>query len=273
MSNAEAFYLVPVLVPGAFHAFQHLVGDGDLALLTGLAVVDADVALQGRPRFRRVYDVEHVGLELVVAKHVDAVLEPCGVVQIADEHGETASLVLGDEGPQAVLQIRLAFGADVPEKIEDLEDAPLAARGRHACHHRVGAGDDRHTIEIRERDVRERSRQTPSLVELLAVTEAHARRAIDDEVDAEILFLFVHPDEEASEALEHVPVDAAKVVTRRVVAVVGELDAAALLLGTTLGALTTRKYTATHDRERVELLLELVVEEIRLLDAWARQSP
>ncbi len=53
-------------------ALEHLRGDGDLALVAGLAVVDEDVAVQLRPRLARVDDVDHEGLELVVAEHVDA---------------------------------------------------------------------------------------------------------------------------------------------------------------------------------------------------------
>src|SRR5690606_27920010 len=74
--------------------------------------------------------------------------------------------------------------------------------------------------------------------------------------------LLVEADEEAAHALPHVPVEGAEVVARGVVAVVGELDAGARLARAALGAHRAGEDPLRDDGERLELALELVVEEI-----------
>src|SRR6185436_20116434 len=125
--GAEALRLFEVVAVGLPVALQDLGGDGDLALLAGLAVVDADVALEIGLGLARVDDVEHERLELVVPEHVDAALEAHGVVEIGEEHREAAALVLGDEGLHRLAEVGRALGADAPEEAEDPKDPGLTA--------------------------------------------------------------------------------------------------------------------------------------------------
>src|SRR6185312_11356887 len=57
--GAEALGLVEVLLEGRAVALEDLGGDGDLALLAGLAVVDADVSAEIGPGLGRIDDVDH----------------------------------------------------------------------------------------------------------------------------------------------------------------------------------------------------------------------
>jgi hypothetical protein len=100
------------------------------------------------------------------------------------------------------------------------------------------------------------------LIELLPATEPHRRRAVEQEVDRQILLFLVQAHEQATEAVIHVPVDGTDVVAGHVVTVIGELDTAALLLAAALGAGAPAEHPAAHEREHLELALELVVEEL-----------
>ena len=100
---------------------------------------------------------------------------------------------------------------------------------------------------------------------MLPVAERHRRARVEDEVDGEVLLFLVEADEQLLEALVDVPVERAEVVARLVVAVVGELDAAAALLRAPLGAQAPGEDATADEREVLELALELVVEEVVVL--------
>src|SRR5262249_28048970 len=149
------------------------------------------------------------------------------------QDGEAAALVLRDEALEGVLEIGDAGRLDLLQKAEHLEDARLAARLRHSLHDVIARGDDAHAIEVREAHVRERRADALRVAELrrvraaLAVrAEGHRRRRIDDEVDREILFLFVQAEQKLVEALVDVPIEITEVVSGLILAMVGELDAA-----------------------------------------------
>ena len=74
--------------------------------------------------------MEEERLELVVAEDVDPLLEALGVVEIAEEDGEPLALVLRDEGAERIAEVGMAFGLELAQKAEDLEDARFAARRR-----------------------------------------------------------------------------------------------------------------------------------------------
>jgi hypothetical protein len=79
-------------------------------------------------------------------------------------------------------------------------------------------------------------------------------------------------NQELAEALVHVPIDGAEVVALDVVAVVGELDAAALLLRAPLGSQASGEDAARDERQHFELALELVVEKLDLARALRLRS-
>ena len=122
-----------------------------------LAVVEQHVARELRLRLARVDDVDDERIELVVAKDVDALLEARRIVEIADEHGEAAALVLRDERLHARRRDRSdAGGLERAQEAEHLEDAPLAARLGHAVHDLVAGRDDGDAIEVGQAHVGER---------------------------------------------------------------------------------------------------------------------
>jgi hypothetical protein len=69
--------------------------------------------------------VQHVGLELVVAQHVDARLEAPRVVQVADQNRHAAAFVLGDERLQALLEVGDPHRLQLLQILKYLEDAVL----------------------------------------------------------------------------------------------------------------------------------------------------
>ena len=137
----------------------------------------------------------------------------------------------------------------------------------------VGLGVPRPAVEVGQADVRKRCAQAPRVVEFPRVTERHRARAIDDEIDAEIFFLFVETHQQLAEALVDVPIDVEKVVAFDVVTMIGELDAAALLFGAPFCPLAPGEHAPADDGERLQLALEIVAEEIFLLDARTRPEP
>jgi hypothetical protein len=78
--------------------------------------------------------------------------------------------------------------------------------------------------------------------------------------------IFIETQKEPLEALVDVPVEVAKVVAGLIVAMVGELDAAAALFRASLGAQTPSEDLLADQGQVVELPLKLVVEE--LLAIW-----
>ena len=126
----------------------------------------------------------------------------------------------------------------------------------------VARRDDAHAIEIREPDVRERGTDALRVPELSSAAEAHRRAGVDDEIDGEVLLFLEEAQEQSVEALVDVPIEIADVVARLVIAVIGELDAAAALLGAPFGAHAPTENPPAHDGEVVELSLKLVVEQL-----------
>ena len=159
------------------------------------------------------------------------------------------------------------LGLELAEEAEHLEDARLAARLGHALHAR---GRSSSTMLTRSRFARptyaSAAHDLLRVAELLAPSpNAIDALRVDDEVDGEVLLFLVEAHEELLEALVDVPVEVAEVVAGLVVAVVGELDAAAALLRPPLGAQPPGEDAPADEREVLELALELVVEEVVVL--------
>ena len=97
------------------------------------------------------------------------------------------------------------------------------------------------------------------------LADRHRVRAVDDDVDVEVFFLFEQPQQQLVEPPVQVPVDVAEVIAARVRAVVGELDAAADLTRAALGAQVPREHLARHHVEVLERLQEPIVEQRRAI--------
>src|SRR5262249_31955519 len=153
-----------------------------------------------------------------------------------------------DEGLQALLEVGCPLCLELLQIVEYLEYSVLTASGRHDGADALPRRHHGDPIEVCQPHISERRTQAPRLIDLARGLgrprtprntprpKRHRGGAIHDEIDAQIFFLFIEPYEQAPEALVDVPIHEAKVVARRVRAVVGELDTAALLLRAPLGA-------------------------------------
>ncbi len=116
-------------------------------------------------------------------------------------------------------------------------------------------------IEVGQGDVGQRGGDLPGEVELRRLAERHAPRAVQQEVDVQV-FLFLEPlQQQLVVAGVEVPVEVAEVVAGRVLAVVGELDAAAQLHRPPLGQERAAKHPPRDQRQVFELLQEVGIEE------------
>ena len=161
-------------------------------------------------------------------------------------------------------------GSQLLQKIEQRQDAGLAARQRKIGDDPVGKRDDGDAVEIGQRDVGQGRRHLPGQVELRRLAEAHAPRAVEQEVDVQV-FLFLKPlEQQVAVAGIDVPVEIAEVVARRVLAMVGELDPPAELHRPPLRQERAAKHPPRDQRQVFELLQEVGVEQRHVV---SRQWP
>src|ERR1700730_4026142 len=104
--------------------------------------------------------------------------------------------------------------------------------------------------------------QARRVAELAGLTEAHRRRAVEEEVQAQILLVHEELQIEAVEAAVDVPVDVAEVVPGAIGPVVGELDAHPRAETRALAGGATPKGPAREEREPLELEEELGREQV-----------
>src|SRR5262249_8285025 len=90
--------------------------------------------------------------------------------------------------------------------------------------------------------------------------QAHRRAGVEQHVDRQVLVLLVEAHEQPLHAAVEVPVDGAQIVAGRVVAGVGELDAAAHAAAAALGAQLAEERPLGHHVQHLELAQEALVE-------------
>jgi hypothetical protein len=159
--------------------------------------------------------------------------------------------------------VGLAADLAAAQELEDPEDAVLAARRRQAAEQARRERHDRHPVEVGQADVGQRGPDLHRVVQLGRRADRHRVRAVDQEVDVEVLLLLEQPQEQAVEPAVQVPVDVAEVVAAGVGAVVGELDARADLAGPTFGPQVPREDLARHHVEVLDGAQEALVEQLR----------
>src|SRR5579883_1864923 len=115
------------------------------------------------------------------------------------------------------------------EELQDRQDSRLAASEGQVGDDVASEGDDRHAVEVRQCDVRQRGRELAGEVELGRLAEVHAPRSVEQEINVEVLFLLEPFEQQLVVAGVDIPVEVSEVVSRRIFAVVGEFDAAAKL--------------------------------------------
>src|SRR5207247_6526441 len=117
-------------------------------------------------------------------------------------------------------------------------------------------------LEIGEADKAKGRGQPRRITELGRLAEAHGGRAVEEEMQVQILFVHEELEIEPVEPAVDVPVDIAKVVARSVGAIVGELDAHALVRTLALTARAASKSFPRDESEALELNEKLRRQEI-----------
>src|SRR5258705_8771304 len=140
---------------------------------------------------------------------------------------------------------------------------PPAPRGAPAFRHPFAHHGHPDALEIGEADEAEGRGQTRRIAELGRLAEAHGSRAVEEEMEVQILFVHEELEIEPVEAAVDVPVHVAEIVTRSVGAIVGELDAHALVGALALTARAAAKGLPRDEREALELREKLRRQEIR----------
>ena len=102
---------------------------------------------------------------------------------------------------------------------------------------------------------------------------AHGSAGIDQKTDRKVLLLFVEFYEEAIEASVSGPVDAAELIARSVIAVVGELETGAGLTAAALGALLATEETFGQEVELLELREKIGIEQRRWIHDLVGVAP
>ena len=178
-------------------------------------------------------------LESRMPSHIDVIylvqpnLDPLEVQHaIAAELGLTTHGQRADEvqrSLQAELIARHGAGRQVVllvEEAQDREDSTLAARRGQAGG--LGAQRGRRdAIQVGKPDVGQRGGELERQVQLGRRAEPHRGAGVDQQIDRQILVLFVAAQREPPQAPVEVPVEVSEIVAGGVVAVIGELEARA----------------------------------------------
>ena len=221
------------------------------------------------PRLVRIDDVKHVRLEFVEAQAFDATLEAGWVVQSLISTARPAPFVLRDERLQAVAQVGGAARGQAAQELEHLEMRALPrVVGMRATSSSLTATMSR---DPGWRDRRKRGPHTTALpARICRRCERHRARAIHDEVELRSSSSSYRRTTSVRSA-DTRSSRRSEVVPGHVVSVIGELDAAALLLRAALGAHVASEHTPAHDRESLSLRWKFVVEQ--RLPGCARAGP
>ena len=150
-----------------------------------------------------------------------------------------------------------AGGLQPFQKSQQRQDAGLAACERELLDGVLGERHHENAVEIDQRDVGQRRRQLPGEIELAAAAEAHAVRAIEQDVDVQVLLFLEALEQQVAVAGVDVPVEIPEVVAGRVLAVVGELDPAAELHRPPLREERTAEHALRDQREVFETRQEV----------------
>lgn len=225
-----------------------------------LGVHQVDVPKQGRPGlvlFRDVHDLDVVAL---MAQDIQPAGQSSRVVEIADQDDQPSTSTTLKEDPRRPLDVRVGrHGLEGFEVFQKRQDLALAARHRELAQQGVGEGMHRHAVQVAHRDVRQRGRHMKDVMPL-PLRRAHRLRGVKEQVDVEVLLLLEQLEQQIVHPRVDVPVQVAVVVARRVLAVVGELDARAEGGASSLRLDPPAKHAPRHQRQILQLLEEIPFE-------------
>ncbi len=201
-------------------------------------------------------------VEAPLQQGLEAPLVSGGVEQVGDQHGQPRLARAERVGHERLREPRGAFAAQTGGELEQREQLPAPARGAPALGHAIANDGDTHPLVAGEADEAQGGGQARGVAELAGLPEAHRRRAVEEEVQAQILLVHEELEIEAVEAAVDVPVDVTEVVPGAIGPVVGELDAHPLAGTLALAAGATPEGPARQEGEPLELEEELGREQV-----------
>ena len=131
---------------------------------------------------------------------------------------------LAADRPDQLLVVGHAAGGKRLQPGKERRRRPTAAAWRAARGFTLGEHGQTHAVERREGDVRDRARQPSGGIGLVGLAPVHRPAEVDEETQRQFFLGDEESQHEAIESRVGVPVDQAKIVAGRVVAIVGELD-------------------------------------------------
>lgn len=229
---------------------------GDFDAFASLDFLQPQIAREHGIQLRRIGDLHGVNVELMVPQQCQRLVVAVWIEEIAEHKNESAPFHPSCKNAARFGEIRLTrcrrFGA---QKIERFVELAFTA-------HEAGVAPERgveikhvDAIKIGEADVAERRGDAARLVEFRERARArrpkHRGAGIHEQVDVQILLLLEKLDEQTIQASVDVPVNVPQIIAGGVISIVGELQAGADLLRTSLGALIPAKQ---FSRQQIELL-------------------
>ena len=202
-------------------------------------------------------------LEAPLEQRPDAALVARAIEQVGDHHDQPrVARALGVVG-EAVVEAGAAARLDRGQEVHHRQHVAAAPRRRPALGHALAQDAEPDSLEVHEPNEPERPGQAGGVVELGRGPERHRGRGVDDQVQAEILFVDEELHVQAVEPGVDVPVDVAEVVAVPVGAVVGELHAVPASRAAPLALDAAAEGPARQQRQALELREELRREEAR----------
>jgi hypothetical protein len=193
-----------------------------IGALAGLGVLQLDLAAQGGLQLGRVQQVQHQRLPRWRAKVVQHRAQIFHIGQVRNNHHEAparvAAHVLGRHGWQVGLALQGQL-AQVAQQVGDVGLAHFGAIGRGAAG-RVG---HRQPVAVVEGDKAQRRRQPAPGPQLGGPPPLHRGRAVQQQVQAGLLVLLAHLNEDVLGARRGGPVHVAQVVARLIDPVLAEV--------------------------------------------------
>ena len=237
-------------------------GDRDFAQRVGLNVHQFNLTEQVGSRFGGVVDLDEVRFVGPMPQQIEAPLVAARIEEVAHHDGQSAALRSQHEAVHDAAEVRVGpLRFELLQKTQQRQNAVLAAREREVAENLLRVRDDRHAIEVRQCDVRQRRRHLPREIELGWFAKCHAARTVEQEIDVQVFLLLKPLQQQIAMPRVDVPVEMPEVVTGRVLAMVGELDPAPHLLRPPLSQQRPAKDSPRDQRQIFQLLQKTAVEE------------
>ena len=206
-------------------ALDIALGEPEAAGFAGFDLGEFDFAFEVGLPILGVEDVKEVGLPRPCCGAGDGGLGAGGIPtkKIGDDEDDAVALPRGMEVAKAAVEIRDAIKFDATDGLQDLFNIALPAQGGELLADGIAEGVEADALLIAEAEVGERNGEAECLTALLWEGGCHAGAGIDEDLEVQLLGLFVEADEELIQPGIEPPIDGAVVFSGGVVTVVFEL--------------------------------------------------